>query len=473
MPAAAARIAAYLVTDKRFWKVLAALFLIVVLIVTAVGTSCAAHNIQYYAANQVASDFAPLVASANAEMEEGQQINTQLLYASYITLFDNQNYTDKDNVRKKLITCFYTVTTKKVTETDEDGNTVLDTDGKPKHKTITVFNEITDSTEIFSKTETKFNIKISDSERQYILSLAEILTSSGSSSLSDNVYAYEPLINQYCAKYGIPKYSSLILAIMQTESGGSGSDPMQCSESPCNTKYPHTPDSITDPEYSINVGIQYFASCLKAAKCKSPQDISGMSLALQGYNYGGGYISWAINRDGGYTQENAQVFSEMKKEQLGTSVYGNPNYAQKVLSYYNAAGSGTFSYPIQKGLYTISSPFGSRIDPMTGKVENHKGVDFAASQGTPIFAGESGTVIYAQFGTFPYSGYGNVVVIRHSSTLISLYGHCSKLLVTQGQTVQKGQEIALVGSTGDSTGNHCHFEIRVSNSSVDPMTYLN
>ena len=165
----------------------------------------------------------------------------------------------------------------------------------------------------------------------------------------------------------------------------------------------------------------------------------------------------------------------MKKEALGTSVYGNPDYAQKVFSYYNAAnasGSGSFSYPIVKGSYTISSPFGFRSDPDTGKAEYHKGVDFAAALGTQIHAGATGTVIYASFGTIPYTGYGNIVVIRHSSSLVSMYGHCSKLLVSQGQTVQKGQVIALVGSTGDSTGNHCHFEIRVNDKSVDPMTYL-
>lgn len=473
MSAVAARILIKLGTDKRFWKFLGAAFVVIILLVTAAGTSCTAHNLQYYASDQVASDFAPLVSSVNAQIEDGPQLNTQLLYSVYITLFDNQNYPDKDNVRNRLLPCFYTKSSKQVAVTDKDGKSVLDKDGKAQHKTVTVITALTDSTAIFSKVESKFNIKIDDTERQYILNLAQLLTASGSSSLSDSVSAYEPLVAQYCTKYGISDYTALVLAIMQTESGGSGNDPMQCSESPCNTKYPHTPNSITDPEYSINVGVQYFASCLKAAKCKSPQDTPGMKLALQGYNYGGGYIAWALKRDGGYTQENAQVFSDMKKEQLGTSVYGNPNYAQKVLSYYNAAGSGTFSYPIQKGLYTITSPFGTRLDPTTGKVENHKGVDFAAPQGTPIYAGESGTVIYAQFGAFPYSGYGNVVVIRHTSSLLSLYGHCSKLLVSNGQTVQKGQKIALVGSTGDSTGNHCHFEIRVNNSSVDPMTYLN
>lgn len=473
MTIGAARVAAYLATDKRVWKLIGAALLVAVFLATGIGTSCTAHNLQYYAANQVASDFAPLVASANAKMEEGQQINTQLLYSSYITLLDNQNYTDKENVRERLISCFYTSTTKKVVETDENGNTVLDADGNPKHKTIIVYNAITDSNVIFSKIEFKFNIKINDSVRQYILNLAAFLNAdSGSFSLSDGVYAYEPLINQYCATYGISQYSSLVLAIMQAESGGSGTDPMQCSESPLNTKYPHKPNSITNPEYSIQVGIQYFESCLRAAKCKSPQDIPGISLALQGYNYGGGYISWALERDGGYTLENAQVFSDMKKKQLGISVYGNPNYAPRVLSYYNTMGTGIFAYPIQKGLYTISSTFGSRIDPITGKAANHKGVDLAAPAGTPIYAGDGGTVIYAQFATFPYSGYGNLVIIKHSSSTVTMYGHCSKLLVTAGQSVQKGQKIALVGSTGNSTGNHCHFEVRVNSQSVDPMKYL-
>ncbi len=472
MTAAAARILASLVTDKRFWKVVLAVFLILVLIITAAGSSCTAHNLQIYASDKVAVEFAPQVTSINSQIEDGQLINTQLLYSIYITLFDNRKYPDKNAVRGKLLPCFYTKFTKEVPIRDDNGNTVLDEDGKPMHKTITIVKAIPDSTAIFKKVEESFNITISETERQYILNLAQLFQSSGSLSLSEGVHGYQTLVCHSCAKYGIAEYSGLVLAIMQAESGGSGGDPMQSSECPLNTKYPHTPKSITDPEYSVNIGVQYFESCLRAAKCKSPQDITGMSLALQGYNYGGGYIDWAKKRDGGYTPENAQAFSEMKKKQLGVSVYGNPNYAQRVLSYYNQTSNNKFIFPIQKGLFTISSPFGLRIDPIAGKSANHKGIDLAASSGTPICAGADGIVIYAQFGNYPYGGYGNVVVIRHSSTLISLYGHCSKLLVAPGQTVQKGQLIALVGSTGNSTGNHCHFEIRVNGTAVNPLEYL-
>ncbi|WP_444641256.1 M23 family metallopeptidase [Caproiciproducens sp. R1] len=150
------------------------------------------------------------------------------------------------------------------------------------------------------------------------------------------------------------------------------------------------------------------------------------------------------------------------------------NYISHVLRYYGTAGSGIFDYSIKAGKYTISSPFGYRSDPTTGKTTLHKGVDFAAAYGTPIYAGESGKVIFADFGVTGggYGGYGNVVAIQHSSSTMSLYGHCSQLLVKKGDTVQKGKVIALVGSTGESTGNHCHFEIRVNGKAVDPMNFL-
>ena len=85
----------------------------------------------------------------------------------------------------------------------------------------------------------------------------------------------------------------LIKAVMMQESGGQGSDPMQASECGYNTRYPNTPNGITDPEYSIDVGIQNLAACLREASVESPVDMNHIKLALQGYNYGNGYISWA------------------------------------------------------------------------------------------------------------------------------------------------------------------------------------
>lgn len=114
---------------------------------------------------------------------------------------------------------------------------------------------------------------------------------------------------------------------------------------------------------------------------------------------------------------------------------------------------------------TISSRFGSRES-----VRNHvhKGLDIAANYGTPIVAVANGTVKFAGYE----SGYGNLVIIDHGNGVETYYGHCSKLLVSSGQSVLAGDTIAKVGSTGNSTGNHCHFEIRINDVQVNPQNYL-
>ena len=152
--------------------------------------------------------------------------------------------------------------------------------------------------------------------------------------VSEEVKAYEPIIQKYAKEHGIPDYVLLIEAVMMQESGGRGTDPMQCSECNFNTLYPHTPGSITDPEYSINVGIQNLADCLQIAECESPVDIDAIKLALQGYNYGQGYVTWAMNKYGEYTKANAIEFSLKTAEQLGWTSYGDMDYVPHVLRYY-------------------------------------------------------------------------------------------------------------------------------------------
>ena len=137
--------------------------------------------------------------------------------------------------------------------------------------------------------------------------------------VSAEVEAYEPLIRQYARQYGIEEYVELIKAVMMQESGGQGTDPMQASECGYNTRYPNTPNGITDPEYS---GVE------------SPVDMNHIKLALQGYNYGNGYISWAKENYGGYTYANAVEFSEMMAERNGWSSYGDKEYVSHVLRYY-------------------------------------------------------------------------------------------------------------------------------------------
>lgn len=116
----------------------------------------------------------------------------------------------------------------------------------------------------------------------------------------------------------------------------------------------------------------------------------------------------------------------------------------------------------------VSSPFGLRPDPFTGKLARHEGLDFSDRIGAPIRAAESGIVILARTST----DYGNEVEIDHGNDLVTRYGHCSKLLVKEGDMVKRGQEIAEVGSTGRSTGPHVHFEVRKNGVAVNPVLYL-
>ncbi len=159
--------------------------------------------------------------------------------------------------------------------------------------------------------------------------------SSTVSPVSAEVQAYEPLIRKYARQYGIGEYVELIKAVMMQESGGNGSDPMQSSEGSFNTKYPRKPNGITDPEYSIECGVQELKNCLERAKTESPVDMPHIKLALQGYNYGNGYIEWADENYGGYTLANAAEFSEKMAKEKGWDSYGDRQYVPHVLRYYS------------------------------------------------------------------------------------------------------------------------------------------
>lgn len=128
---------------------------------------------------------------------------------------------------------------------------------------------------------------------------------------------------------------------------------------------------------------------------------------------------------------------------------------------------GEMVWPVP-GNYRVSSGYGYRNSPIFGKQEFHTGIDIPASYGTPVVASADGTVIYSGVR----GGYGNTVMIDHGSGIVSLYGHNSSLAVSVGQTVKKGQTIAGIGSTGWSTGNHLHFEIRKNGGHISPWTYI-
>ncbi len=152
--------------------------------------------------------------------------------------------------------------------------------------------------------------------------------------VSAEVEAYEPLIQKYAKQYGIPEYVELIKAVMMQESGGRGLDPMQAAEGSFNTRYPHEPNGIQDPEYSIQCGVQELEAALISAEVENPIDMEHIKLALQGYNFGNGYISWAKNNYGGYSYANAVEFSTMQASRLGWDSYGDTQYVAHVLRYY-------------------------------------------------------------------------------------------------------------------------------------------
>ena len=153
--------------------------------------------------------------------------------------------------------------------------------------------------------------------------------------LSAEVLAYEETITKYAEQFKIEDYVPILEAIMMQESGGKGNDPMQSSESGFNTKYPRKPNGITDADYSIEVGVQTFLDCLTRAKVDNPSDTEKLYLALQGYNYGSGYIEWAVSNFGGYSKANAKVFLDMKKCELDWITYGDPDYVPHILRYYH------------------------------------------------------------------------------------------------------------------------------------------
>lgn len=154
---------------------------------------------------------------------------------------------------------------------------------------------------------------------------------------------------------------------------------------------------------------------------------------------------------------NTQVLSEPTTKVIAVGTKVRPSWYP----------TGSFIWPVYGN---ITSYFGYRS--IFGSYSYHGGLDIATSYGTTIKAADGGTVIWSGTGTGSYWSYGNYVVIDHGNGKVTYYAHCSSLLVSAGEKVYQGQPIARVGSTGRSTGNHCHFEVRIGGTAVNPLKYL-
>ena len=150
--------------------------------------------------------------------------------------------------------------------------------------------------------------------------------------------------------------------------------------------------------------------------------------------------------------ESNEIAAALRRRQSGGSV--------------TPSGRGVVAWPLASPV--VTSGFGYRVHPIYGDRRLHAGVDFRAATGTPVYSGAGGVVVFSGWK----SGYGNTVVIDHGGRLATLYAHNSALAVASGATVTRGQRISSAGSTGNSTGPHLHFEVRVNGTPVDPMNYL-
>lgn len=153
----------------------------------------------------------------------------------------------------------------------------------------------------------------------------------------------------------------------------------------------------------------------------------------------------------------------------------DPGYRSLFMSWKKLDGldnkaAGAISIPSIKPVteMSFSSGFGVRVDPFRRTAAMHPGVDLPGPQGTPIYATADGVVSYAQW----MNGYGNLVELDHGKGLATRYGHLSKILVGENQHVHRGDLIALMGSTGRSTGSHLHYEVRIDGRAVNPVPFL-
>lgn len=277
-------------------------------------------------------------------------------------------------------------------------------------------------------------------------------------------------LEKYTKLYGISDYIGLAYALIMVENPSTDGtdDIMQSSESAG-----LAPNTLSG-EASVKQGCKHLAQQIKNGQNQNV-DIWGV---MQGYNFGSAYIPWLANRGGVNTTDLAEVYSRtVVAPSLGnttgatypyvnavsqadgrTYLYvngGNFHYAAMIRQYVKVNESSGYVVPISKPV-TVTSEFGYRYHPISGSYELHNGIDLVnGNSTTPIFAAAAGEVVIA--GSYP-DWYGNYVVIKHSDGLYTGYAHQSQLRVSVGDTVNQGQQIGNMGTTGPSTGPHLHFQ---------------
>lgn len=313
-----------------------------------------------------------------------------------------------------------------------------------------------------------------------VVIIAAIIPGSGGSSiegegedLSEEVLQFEDAIADEVEEQDLPdEATDVMLAILQQESGGNikatNGDIFQSSESKCGTI-----GCIQDPNESIEQAVKYFKEMYDLAD-------GNMKLAIQSYNFGGGFVDYAEEtNDGEYSKETAIAFSQKKMDEVANpgnytcireegkkhdACYGDILYVDAVMKYIGepeddealdiGIGKGEFATPLES--VTVTSEFGKRIDPITGAMSKHNGIDLACTAGmTKIFAAGDGEVIETDYS----ESLGNHVLIKHDDDTYTGYAHLSEKLA-QGGEIKQGDAIGVCGQSGSATGGHLHFTVQ-------------
>ncbi len=159
---------------------------------------------------------------------------------------------------------------------------------------------------------------------------------------------------------------------------------------------------------------------------------------------------------------------EADKEKKAEALDAYIEELEKIKGQTQVVADGKYMWPTPISVARISSKYGYRSDPFTGERKFHSGIDIPGPAGTKIYASNNGTVLLAEKD----KSYGNYILVDHGGGVYTLYAHCRKLLVSPGDKVTKGQQIAEMGTTGRSTGNHLHFEVREGKNRVNPLNYV-
>ncbi len=193
-------------------------------------------------------------------------------------------------------------------------------------------------------------------------------------------------------------------------------------------------------------------------------------------SYGGPYVAYSAR--GAYEAGDAEIDARIKRTyaELSALVDFYRDYADSVVALGEAADRRLDElarypdiWPVENGRYQVTSEFGTRVDPFNLMLAVHSAIDISSPRGTPVLAAGRGTVISAKESNV---GYGNCVMVNHGNGYVTLYAHCSALLVAQGDTVEKGDIIALVGDTGRATGCHLHYGVKYNGSFINPRSVL-